>query len=224
MGGRLEKEPSPLHSLLPLPGGNQPPDLFPFFFFISASSQSLAFTSISPPPFPPPHQPHSAHSLPHTPSSSPPSPHHTLVSPGPEKCVTPGCPMAPLTLCIPGITVWGHVPWSLGREALVGPWHQLSDSHHSPHTPSSCSCQSQLRPAALPHPCLLTSPLFLFRWAPPIHQIPTTLLPKCNQREKQNPPSVPSKTRWDGLGCTEKHQAGRHLPQTSGVLGLGRSP
>ena len=53
------------------------------------------------------------------------------------------------------------------------------------------------------------------------------LLPKCSQRQKQNPPSGPSKPRWDGLGCTEKlqkHHAARHLPQTSGVLGLGRSP
>lgn len=132
MGGRLENGalPSPLPPSSPW--GQSAPWAFSLFFFISASSQSLAFTSISPPPFPPPHQPLSARSLLHTPSSSPPSPHHTLVSLGPEICVTPGCPMAPLTLCIPGITVWGHLPWSLGRGALVGPWHQLSDSHHSP--------------------------------------------------------------------------------------------
>ena len=104
------------------------------------------------------------------------SPYHTLASLGPETCVTPGCPMAPLTLCIPGITVWGHLLWSLGGGALVGPWNQLSDSHHSPHSqlffpkPALSSCPSS---PLSPH-----IPLFLFRWAPPTHQIPTTLQPK----------------------------------------------
>lgn len=90
-------EPSPLHSFLPLPGGNQPPGPFPFFSaFISASSQSLAFTPISPPLFPPSHQPISARSLPHTPSSSP-------------------CPSTAPT------THW--LLWALKRASLLGvPW------------------------------------------------------------------------------------------------------
>lgn len=68
-------EPSPLHSFLPLPGGSQPPGPFPCFSaFISASSQSLAFSSISPPLFPhptSPSQPAPFHILPPPPPASP---------------------------------------------------------------------------------------------------------------------------------------------------------
>lgn len=136
--------------------------------------------------------------------------------------------MAPLTLCIPGITVWGPLPWSSGGGSLVGPQPQLSDTHHSPHP--SCSSQSQICPASPPHPISSISPFLSLDGLPhpnPPHPTHPALLPKCSQRQKQNSPSGPSKPRWDRLGCTEKlqkHHAARHLPQTSGVLGLGRSP
>lgn len=179
MGGQLENGALPSPLLPSPPWGQSAPWPFSLFFclylsLLSVSGLLLYFSSSVPPP----QQPLSALSLPHTPSSSPrlPSPYHTLASLGPEMCVTPGCPMAPLTLCIPGITVWGHLLWSLCRGALVGPWNQLSDSHHFPHPqlffpkPALSSCPSS---PLSPH-----IPLFLFRWAPPTHQIPTKLPPK----------------------------------------------
>lgn len=64
----------------------------------------------------------------------------------------------------------------------------------------------------------------------PPHRIPPIFLPKFCQRQKQNPPSEPSKPQWAGLGYTaqagsESHTRQRHLPPASlpDPL-LGRSP
>lgn len=99
--------------------------------------------------------------------------------------------MAPLTLCIPDITVWGPLPWSLGGGSLVGPQPQLSDTHHSPHP--SCSSQSQICPASPPHPISSISPFLSLDGLP--HPTPPTP-PSCqnaargrNRTLPQGPPS-----------------------------------
>lgn len=160
-GGQLENGALPLSTPSFPSLGAVAPWPFSLFFclylsLLSVSGLLLYFSSSVPPP----HQPLSGRSLPHTPSSSPASPAPTTHWPlWALKCVSLlECPMAPLTLCIPGITVWGHLSWSLCG-GLGGPWKPAYLTLiTSPHP--SCSSQSQLCPAALPHPCLLTSPFF----------------------------------------------------------------